>query len=163
MLFLCKHAHLSHGKPVSRIFSDNLMLIDSRMDQIISEALLLHYICGINDCRSIVDVLEKQNPLNYPRNGFYTYKFKKFLCSVALGMKPATPWDGRDEANGGYIIVTQTGDVLAYHIYNRSFFEDYLLNNTRFERGSTTRHDFASIYIDNGVTKINLNLQIRFL
>ena len=35
----------------------------------------------------------------------YTYKFKKFLCSCALGMKPAKPWDGLDEANGGYIIV----------------------------------------------------------
>lgn len=62
----------------------------------------------------------------------------------------------------GYVIVKEDGDVLAYHIYNRGAFETYLLNNTKLERGSTSRHGFASIYKDNGKYYINLNLQIRF-
>ena len=78
-------------------------------------------------------------------------------------MTPATSWDGIDEANGGYIIVTTDGKVLAYHIYNRAFFETYLLKNTKFERGSTSRHEFASIYEEAGETRVNLNLQIRFI
>ena len=77
-------------------------------------------------------------------------------------MMPSKEWDGQDEANGGYVIVKEDGDVLAYHIYNRGAFETYLLNNTKLERGSTSRHGFASIYKDNGKYFINLNLQIRF-
>lgn len=143
-------------------FASNLMLIDSRMEEIIGEMLLFHYKTGEYNCKQIIEVIENSNPLNYPRKGFYEYKFKKLLCSVALGMMPGKIWDGHDEANGGYIIVTNEGDVLAYHIYNRDFFETYLLNSTRFERGSTGRHDFASIYKENGRMYINLNLQIRF-
>ena len=143
-------------------FDGNLMLIDSRMTELLSYAMLYHYRDGLGTCEEVVKKLERENPLRFPRKGFYEYKFKKFLCAAALGMTPATSWDGIDEANGGYIIVTADGKVLAYHIYNRAFFETYLLKNTKFERGSTSRHDFASIYNENGEMRINLNLQIRF-
>ena len=78
-------------------------------------------------------------------------------------MVPAKSWDGHDEANGGYIIVKEDGDVVAYHLYNRSAFETYLLNTTKFERGSTTKHNFASIYKIDGNMYIDLNLQVRFI
>ena len=74
----------------------------------------------------------------------------------------AKPWDGLDEANGGYIIVKADGEILAYHIYNRNFFEQYLLDNTILERASTSRHDYMSLYEENGEMFIKLNLQIRF-
>ena len=92
----------------------------------------------------------------------YEYKFKKFLCSCALGMTPSKQWDGLDEANGGYIIVKADGEILAYHIYNRDAFEKYLLDNTVLERASTTRHDFMSLYEEDGKMFIKLNLQVRF-
>ena len=78
-------------------------------------------------------------------------------------MRPGTKWDGKDEANGGYITVTKQGDVVAYHIYNRNYFEEYLLNNTKYETPSTSRHKFGSIYEINGEKYLNLNLQVRFL
>ena len=146
----------------SRTFDDNLMLIDSRMTELLSYAMLYHYRDNLGTCEEVVQKLERENPLHFPRSGFYEYKFKKFLCAAALGMTPATSWDGIDEANGGYIIVTTDGKVLAYHIYNRAFFETYLLKNTKFERGSTSRHEFATIYEESGEMRINLNLQIRF-
>ena len=139
------------------------MLIDSYMEDIIAVMLLDYYQDNASDCRTLVDLLENKNPLGYPRRGYYEYKFKKFLCSVALGMMPSKAWDGHDEANGGYVIVKEDGDVLAYHLYNRGAFETYLLNHTKLERGSTSRHGFASIYKENGKYFINLNLQIRFI
>lgn len=143
-------------------FSRNLVLIDSLMDDIIGEALLYSYSTGEVDCEAIVDKLTENNPLGCDNPIFYKFKFKKLLCSIALGMIPSKPWDGQDQANGGYIIVTESGEVLAYHIYNRDYFEQYLLRNTKFERGSTTRHKYASIYKENNKYYINLNLQIRF-
>lgn len=145
------------------VFSSNLMLLDTNMESILSWMLLYYYQNQANDCKTLVKILEKENPLKYPRKGFYEYKFKKFLCSIALGMVPSKEWNGYDEANGGYVIVKQDGEVLAYHLYNRNAFETYLLNNTRFERGSTSRHDFASLYTQNEKMYINLNLQIRFI
>ena len=144
------------------IFASNLMLIDSRMEELMGEFLLCYYRDNISSCEDIIETLEDSNPLNFPKKGFYTFKFKKFLCSVALGMIPSKEWDGQDEANGGYIIVSAGGDVLAYHIYNRDFFEKYLLKNTKLERGSTSRHSFATLYKENGKMYVNLNLQVRF-
>lgn len=145
-------------------FAGNLMLIDTYMDEILSDMLLDYYGNNISDCKSLIDRIESRNPLGFPRQGIYRYKFKKFLCSVALGMMPSKTWDGHDEANGGYVIVKGDGDVVAYHIYNRDAFETYLLNNTKFERGSTSKHGFALVYNDgNGKKCFNLNLQIRFI
>ena len=124
--------------------------------------LLYFYTEDVKECDKLVDMLGDRDPLGYGDAMMYTYKFKKFLCSCALGMKPAKPWDGLDEANGGYIIVKADGEILAYHIYNRNFFEQYLLDNTILERASTSRHDYMSLYEENGEMFIKLNLQIRF-
>ena len=147
----------------NQIFEDNLVLIDSNMGKIIAETLLYFYKDGISNCNEMVEKLEQENPMNYGNVNAYKYKFKKFLTAVALGMKPATVWDGLDEATGGYIVVTKEGNVLAYHIYNRNYFEEYLLSNTKYEIASTSRHDFGEVYSENGEDFIKLNVQVRFI
>ena len=153
---------LKYRKMNNQIFEDNLVLIDSNMDKIIAETLLYFYKDGISNCNEMVEKLEQENPMNYGNVNAYRYKFRKFLTAVALGMKPATVWDGLDEATGGYIVVTKEGNVLAYHIYNRNYFEEYLLSNTKYETASTSRHDFGEVYSENGEDFIKLNLQVRF-
>jgi len=143
-------------------FRRNLTMVDSYMPQIIGNMLLCYYEKDIKECAKLVEYVGKQDPLQYGDKMMYEYKFKKFLCSCALGMKPAKKWDGLDEANGGYIIVKADGEILAYHIYNRNFFEQYLLDNTIFERASTSRHGYMQLYEKDGEMFINLNLQVRF-
>ena len=143
-------------------FKRNLMMIDTNMPQIIGNMLLYHYDEDIKECKKLVELVGERDPLGYGEAMMYEYKFKKFLCSCALGMKPAKVWDGLDEANGGYIIVKADGEILAYHIYNRNFFEQYLLDNTIIERASTSRHDYMSLYEENGEIFIKMNLQVRF-
>ena len=48
------------------------------------------------------------------------------------------------------------------YIYNRNYFEEYLLKNTKYETASTSRHDFGEVYSENGEDFIKLNLQVRF-
>lgn len=143
-------------------FKRNLMMIDTNMPQIIGNMLLYHYDEDIKECKKLVELVGERDPLGYGESMMYEYKFKKFLCSCALGMKPAKVWDGLDEANGGYIIVKADGEILAYHIYNRNFFEQYLLDNTIIERASTSRHEYMSLYEENGEMFIKMNLQVRF-
>jgi type II restriction enzyme len=112
------------------------------------------------------DELTKNNPLNFDLNhnhGFYEYKLKKFLTDVAVGMMPSKVWNGVYDATGGYLIVKENGEVLAYHLFNRNEFEDYLFLNTKLETASTTRHDFGKVYLKDNDCFINLNLQIRFI
>ncbi len=158
----------SHSIPIfikiqSDTFQNNLMFIDSYMDKILAEAVLFSYEKNVCKCVDIINWLEESNPLKIPMKGIYKYKFKKLLCSSALGMVPSKLWNGYDDANGGYIVVRTDGEVLAYHIYNRNVFEDYLLNNTTLERPSSKRHGYGFIYEESGEYYLKLNLQIRFL
>lgn len=157
-----ENGELHYFKMNNQTFEDNLVLIDSSMDKIIAETLLYFYRDDIQNCVDIVEKLEHENPMSYGNVNAYRYKFKKFLTAVALGMQPATVWDGVDEATGGYIVVTKEGNVLAYHIYNRNYFEEYLLRNTKYETASTSRHGFGEVYSENGTDYIKLNLQVRF-
>lgn len=114
----------------------------------------------------LVESIEKANPLNFNQefnHEFYSYKTKRFLTDIALGMMPATVWTGQYDATGGYLVVKEDGDILCYHIYNKNDFENYLLNNTRLETASSNRHDFGSIYEEDGEFFFKLNLQIRFI
>ena len=144
------------------VFRRNLVMIDSCMPEIIGRMLLYSYFENERSVRTLVDVMGEEDAFGYGDRGMYEYKVKKFLSACALGMRPARPWDGLDEANGGYIIVRKDGEVLVYYIYDRNSFEQYLLDNTELERASTTRHGFMSLYEDGGETFIKLNLQIRF-
>lgn len=157
----CKST-FEYSEMQNETFKDNLILIDSKLDKILAETILYYYRDGITNCVDMVNKLKEENPMNYSNKNAYSYKFKKMLSAIALGMRPSYEWDGIDEASGGYIVVNKKGDVLAYHIYNRNYFEEYLLNNTKYETASTTRHDFGKVYEENGINFIKLNLQIRF-
>ncbi|MBR1646570.1 MAG: HpaII family restriction endonuclease, partial [Selenomonadaceae bacterium] len=130
----------------NKIFADNLKFIDTQFEKILAAMLKIHYHKRISDCANIATILENYNPLNFSNPKLYRHKLKKFLCAVALGLRPAKIWNGRDEADGGYIIVKESGEIVAYNLYNRDEFESYLLNNTRLETPSTSRHKFGTVY-----------------
>ncbi len=160
-----KGGKLCFEKIEDTIFCNNLVLLDSRMPEIIAQLLLEYYSSGNSDLRQITANVTARNPLGYNmtnNNPFYEFKIKQLLVATALGMVPHTPWRGRYQANGGYLVVKEDGDVLCYHFYDRNLFEDYLFYNTKFETPSTGRHGFGEIYSINGKDYFKLNLQIRF-
>lgn len=149
-----------------RALFNNLTLIDSSMPELVGEMLILYYQEGISKISNQIDRLNRKNPLKF-RNPdevpYYEYKIKKLLVSYALGMQSSKPWVGVEDANGGYIIVREDGDVLCYHIFDRRSFEEYLIRNTKFDTPSIDRHGFAYVYNENGEYKLKLNMQIRFI
>jgi hypothetical protein len=153
-----------HGM-LSDTYEDNLMMIDSMLPEIYGDFILYHYMTMSQphiDCETLCEVLEQKNPLGYRKGNIYTYKIKKLLCASALGMTPGKEWDGNEAATGGYIIVKRDGDVVCYHLYNRNFFEEYLLKNTTIDRPSASRYDYAYVYKEDGHYYVDLNIQIRF-
>ena len=150
----------------SSVFGNNLILIDSLLPEIIAQIVYDFY--SSNNSR-IVDLLSSaalRNPLNFnteTNHPYYSYKVKRFLTDIALGMMPSKVWTGELDATGGYLIVKDDGEILCYHIYNRNEFENYLLTNTKLETASSTRHDFGTIYSNGAELLLKLNLQIRFV
>jgi type II restriction enzyme len=146
----------------NQTFSDNLVMIDSLMPIIVARMLIGYYSDKAIDCAALTDYLIKTDPLS--RNAkFYEYKVKQLLNAIALGLKPATPWNGKFEATSGYIIVKTNGEVLVLHIHEPNKFKDYLLNNTKFETGSSMKHGFGVLYQEGDEVRVKLNLQIRFM
>ena len=157
-----KLGQLTFVSVVNETFKNNLLFIDSMMESILGHVLLIYYDEGIVTSSALSTRIDDINPLNYKQTGLYRYKIKKFLCAVALGLMPSLEWNGQDETSGGYIILSKDGNLLVYHLFNRDDFENYLLNNTKLETASSSKHDFGTIYYENGNMYINLNLQVRF-
>lgn len=148
------------------VFENNLILLDSNLPQICAAMILDHYRNGLSNLKENLTQITTKNPLNYNMEKgqpFYSYKLKKLLVESALGMLPSKPWNGIADATGGYIIVREDGEVLCYHLFNRNEFEDYLINNTKFETASTSRYLFGDIYKENNDYFLKLNLQVRFI
>lgn len=150
----------------SSVFGNNLTLIDSSLPRIFSEIIYTFFTSTKSKMVDLVAEISTKNPLGYnleTKHPFYSYKIKRFLTDIALGMMPSKVWTGELDATGGYLVVKEDGEVLCYHVYNRNEFEDYLLNNTKLETASSSRHDFGYVYENDGVCYFKLNLQIRFL
>tara|TARA_B100000780_G_C21092819_1_gene440506 strand:- start:465 stop:1544 length:1080 start_codon:yes stop_codon:yes gene_type:complete len=148
------------------IFENNLTLIDSQLPFIIANILYIFFNSTISKSTDLVAEITSTNPLNFnteSNHPYYSYKMKRFLTDIALGMMPSKVWTGELDATGGYLIVKENGDIVCYHIYNRNEFEDYLLNNTKLETASSSRHDFGKIYTTGDELRFKLNLQIRFI
>ena len=148
-------------------FKNNLLFLDTNMPKFIAECLIIDStIKGMHTIKQIVEKIAESNPFKFTGQNivaFYEHKMKVLLLDAALGMTPATEWTGRYDANGGYIVVRNDGEIVCYHFYNRNDVEDYLYYNTRFDRASRSRYHFGSLFrsTDNQCY-IKLNLQIRF-
>ena len=64
--------------------------------------------------------------------------------------------------NGGYIVVKNNGEVVAFHSTVADEFKQFLITQLGFESPSATRHNYMKIEKEDGQYFINLNLQIRF-
>lgn len=140
----------------------NLRRVDSLLPEIISELLKIHYITGKTSVKEVVELLTQKDPFKFEDDYAYIYKFKKFLTACSLGLDIGKTWNGLEEATGGMIIVQDDGEIIAFHLYDRNLFEEFLFNSVKFERASTSRHKFASVYKVDDKYFFNLNLQIRY-
>lgn len=159
------NATISFKRVAEKCFHNNLTMLDLGMERIIAESLLYYYSSGIRTIENAVALITKNDPLdiNCNEQPIYEYKVKQFLLAFALGMTAATPWQGKFNANGGYIVVKEDGDVICYHFFDRNDLEDYMFYNTCFDTPSTKKHQFGKIYEEDGELFIKLNLQVRFI
>ena len=158
---------MTYSNVEHQTFKNNLLFLDCCMPKFIAECLVVDSLPNATSTiKDAVEMVAVKNPFGFTGNdvvAFYEHKMKVLLLDAALGMTPSKEWKGRYDANGGYLVVRKDGEIVCYHFYNRNDVEDYLYHNTRFERGSRTRHNFGSLFRGkDGCVYIRLNLQIRF-
>jgi type II restriction enzyme len=153
----------------NKTFEKNLRMIDSFLPEILSQMLEAFFSSKAKTTADLTKYIVDNNCLkgNILENFDYLdikYKVKQLLINSALGMVPASEWDGFIKADGGYIIVREDGDVVCYHVYNISYLSEYLFNNTKFETGSSSRtgRGFATFYENENEVFYDYRLQIRF-
>lgn len=151
------------------VFKSNLQTIDYNFDRMLAFMLLNFYSNTKRNESTISKLVENltiANPIGYDlavNPQMYQLIMKRFLLEYALGMRAGEVWTRNYQANGGYLVIRKDGELICYHFYFIKSLEDYLFTNTKLDTPSTGRHDFAEIYNENGLQKIKLNLQIRFI
>ena len=119
-------------------FEQNIAFVDSRMEEVLSAAVLAHAsyygACGSN-VKDVCNKVVELNPINV-RNPqmFYSAKFKDFLFDSFAGMTASSLWNGRKRLTGGYIDVSRDGEMLYYRAMSDDIFGNYLFENTYFDR-----------------------------
>jgi len=123
----------------NEIFEQNIRIVDSRMDEILQNAILMQvgYLDG-GESSSIPDMSEalaKLNPIGVKNPKiFYEAKLKTFLFASFAGMTASTEWNGRKKLTGGYIDVDKEGEMLYYRAISDDIFENYLFKHTYVDR-----------------------------
>lgn len=148
------------------IFSNNLVLIDSSLCSILAEVVRIKHLNPSFQFLKLLEHLSSLNPLSIDAlavNLMYGRKLKEFLSAIALGMTQDKVWTGAQNPNEHKWIFKNGDFILPHHILKKDDFENYLLNNTKLETPSSTRHGFGIVYEENGAQFIKLNLQIRFI
>ncbi len=157
---------LSFSHVENSIFSNNLVLIDSSLCLILAQLVRLKHLNYASEVSKLLMYLSSINPLNIESkeiNLLYQRKLKDFLSAIAFGMNKNQVWTGLRNSNEHSWKFIDREYILPHHILKKNDFENYLLNNTKLETPSSTRHGFGVVYEENGFQFIKLNLQIRFI
>lgn len=179
------------------VFDYNLEHVDSNFPRVIPEMLLsLHgYYDDEPKSRNIpdvVDAISKINPLGLRSTSSpYVTMFKNLLFSAFSGLTATTLWDGKRRVTGGYLDVSENGNILYFRALSDDQFLTYLYNSTCIDnpsrgarqkairqealkghivkdisryKGDHGDYGYVFDYNDNGETRrvLGINFQIRF-
>lgn len=122
----------------NEIFEQNIAIVDSRMEEVLSIAVLVqasYYGTCSSNVKDVCNKVVELNPINVKNPQlFYPAKFKDFLFDTFAGMTASSIWNGRKKITGGYIDVSRNGDMLYYRAMSDDIFCNYLFENTYFDR-----------------------------
>lgn len=148
------------------IYKDNLFLVRESMAQIMSWCVYDRLLSS-NSKHEVKETTERMiadNPLGVGcPEVYYEKAIKDFLMAGFTGMTAGRRWNGKEQVNGGYIVVSDNGDVICYHSSDREEFRDYLYRNTYFEYVSADKYNWSRIIKIAGEYYLPLNISIRFM
>lgn len=168
---LCKAYLVSHSVEMKfartqyPVYNDNLFLVRESMSKILAWCVYDRLLGGNlkHEVQETTERMAAENPLGVVNPEIYYEKaIKDFLMAGFTGMTAGSKWNGKEQVNGGYIVVTDDGDVICYHSNDREAFRDYLYRNTYFEYVSADKYNWSRILKIDGEYYLPLNISVRF-
>lgn len=147
------------------VYNDNLFLVRESMPKIMAWCVFDRLLGGNtkHEVKETTERMASENPIGVGNPDIYYEKaIKDFLMAGFTGMTAGSKWDGKEQVNGGYIVVTDEGDVICYHSNDREAFRDYLYRNTYFEYVSADKYNWSRIIKIGGEYYLPLNISVRF-
>lgn len=159
---------LKYSDVADKVFRSNLLMMDLHFPRLLAEMLRTMYYENLTKVIDLTERMKEVNPLKIKdelirKHGFYEYKMKQFLMALALGMRPAKLFNGKDSAVEGFVFVDSQGELLMYHKANKETFEDFLFQSTRFEKGDLNKDKYGFLERENGAYYFKLNAKIGFI
>lgn len=159
---------LKYADVADRVFRSNLMMIDLHFPRLLAEMIRTMHLDGVARVSELTELMKEVNPLKIKeelivKHGYYEFKMKQFLLTLALGMRPAKIFNGTDSAVEGLLLVDKSGEVLCYHKSEKQLFADFLYLNSRFEKGAVEKDKYGFLERENGVYYFKLNAKIALL
>lgn len=155
------HGNLILQNINSNQYKINLTYIDSRLPEVIAEALRVSYGIKGREIKAIISHMAENN--GYDKT-WLTIKFKDLLSAHATSMNPGDPWNGKIGVTGGILSVDKTGHIINEPIYDLNEFKESLLENCCFDTPSSkskTKSKAGTIYTKNNIQYIDLLACIR--
>lgn len=159
---------LKFNDAADKIFRSNLHMIDLHFPRLIGEMVRVMYYDNVTKISELIDIIKEQNPLKIKdelirKHGYYEHKVKEFLLAISTGMRPAKLYNGKESAIGGILIMNADGQMLCYSKMDRQTFGDFLLLNTRLEKGNMQKDHYGSLERENNLFYFKLNLKVGLL
>ena len=160
--------NLKFTDATDKVFRSNLCMLDLHFPRLLGEMARGMHLEGISKVTELTEYIKRLNPLKIKdelinKHGYYEFKVKQLLLTVAFGMRPAKLYRGVDSAISGYIMVDGEGVLRCYQKADLQTFADYLFTHTRFEKGSTNKDKYGYLEKENGVYYFKLNAKIGWL
>lgn len=162
----CDLMFVTTAKPLAR---ENLIKCGGKEMPLIVAGMLKKFyfdnLSGYTTMEDCVDYLAENDVAEYGFDDLkatYRAKIALLLICTFTGMRLGSKWNGRQEVNGGYIVVKNNGDVVAFHSTIADEFKDFLVAKMLMESPSHSRHKDMAIYKEDGKYYIKLALQLRF-
>lgn len=162
----CDITFVSPAKSLARA---NLIKCGGKeMPDIVAGMLKKFYYENLSGQTSMEDCVSYLTEKDVAEYGFddlkdtYRAKIAQLLLCTFTGMRLGAQWNGRQEVNGGYIVVKNDGEVVAFHSTIADEFKDFLVAKMLMEGPSHRRHKDMYIYKENDRYFLKLALQLRF-
>ncbi|MDR0892560.1 MAG: HpaII family restriction endonuclease [Mediterranea sp.] len=159
---------LKYADVADRVFRCNLLMMDLHFPRLLAEMVRTMHLEGITRTSELVEVMKQRNPLKIKdeliqKHRFYEYKVKQFLLALMLGMRPAKIYTGQNSAVEGVLLLNGDGELLCYHKEEEEVMGEFLLRNTRLEKGSLKKDKYGYLERENGTYYFKLNARIGWV
>lgn len=156
---------LKYNNVADRVFRANLSLIDLHLGRLLCEMLRFSHLEDIVRLDELCAALRVLNPLKVStelieKHRYYECQLERLLLACLAGMRPGKIYRGETSLTPHILLLMPDSTPVWFDGGNREDLAQFLLANTRLERGAMEKDKYGSLERENNVYYFKLNLKI---